>query len=96
MDMSLTEQGLEITLALEIFADAEKARARHPLTVRLTGVQEFAAVGAGQELVENHLFGQIAFARINDNARNLDLGVHLVGGYVRIVAEKFEVLGASS
>jgi hypothetical protein len=96
VDTSVTEQGLEVTLEVEIFADPEIARHRHRLVVRLRRVRELALIGAGPELIENRLFGQIAFARLNDKASDLDLSVHLVGGYIRVVAAELEVTGSKA
>jgi hypothetical protein len=96
VDMTVTEQGLEVTLEVEIFADPEIARNRHRLIVRLRRVREVALIGAGEELLQNFLHGQIAFARLNDKASDLDLSIHLVGGYIRVVATELEVSGQSA
>jgi hypothetical protein len=80
----------QVTLRVAVYGDFEHARNRTPLTVAFGGVREVLTTVNCQELVDmgdDH----IVFARLNETSETLDLSVHLAGGHLRIVADRFAV-----
>jgi hypothetical protein len=102
VEVRVSEQGMEVTIEVDIYAEPHHTPDRHRLNVRLTKVREFAMVGAAAELLLNTSAGQITFARLGGmwpGARStsrkklpgLDLSVYLLGGYIRVLADACEV-----
>ncbi len=101
VDVQISEQGMVVTLELEIYQDLQHARDRHRLTIRFINVREFAMVGTASELLHNLSAGHISSARLGGVWRDpsststkhprLDLNVYLCGGYIRVSADTYEV-----
>jgi hypothetical protein len=81
---------VEATLCVDVYGDGTHARHRTPLTATFGGVREVVTTINCAELVD---MGEchIVFARLNETSDTLDLSIHLAGGHVRIVAERFAV-----
>ena len=78
---------VEATLRVEVYGDGPR---RMPLTVAFGGVREVVTTVNCRQLGtmgDDH----IVFARLNESSELLDLSIHLDGGHIRIVAERFAV-----
>ena len=81
---------VQVTLRVDVYGEGAHASQRTPLTATFGGVRELVTTINCAELVdmgESH----IVFARLNETSEMLDLGIHLAGGHVRIVAEHLAV-----
>jgi hypothetical protein len=84
--------GCDVRLVVSIYADHEDAADRHQLAIRFSGVRELSSNLNCREVVDNHLTGNIGFARPNDpKDAAIDLSIYLVGRYIRVLADKYVV-----
>jgi hypothetical protein len=81
---------VHVTLRVDVYGEARNAPQRTPLTVTFGGVREVVTTINCAELVDAG-DSHIVFARLNETSEMLDLSIHLAGGHVRIVAERFAV-----
>jgi len=77
----------DATLRVEVYGDGDQ---RTPLTVLFGGVSEVVTTLNCRQLVSSD-DDHIVFARLNETSEMLDLSIHLDGGHIRIVAERFAV-----
>jgi hypothetical protein len=77
----------DATLRVDLYGDGDK---RTPLTVLFGGVSEVVTTLNCRQLVTSD-DDHIVFARLNETSEMLDLSIHLDGGHIRIVAERFAV-----
>ena len=89
-DRGGTRPTVEVTLRIDVYGDLELARRRKPLTVTFAGVRDVVASVNGRELADSG-DDHIVFARLNEASEMVDLSIHLAGGHIRIVAERFAV-----
>jgi hypothetical protein len=91
LEIAPADEGCNVHLVVAIYADLVHAPNRHELSIRFTGVRELCTSLNGPEVADNYACGNIAFARPNDTDTAVDLGIYLVGGYVRVLADDYVV-----
>jgi len=102
VEVQVSERGMEVTLEVDIYEEPHHTPNRHRLIVRLMKVREFAMIGEAAELLRNTGAGHIVSARLSGVWPSADAGpgkkrpppdltVYLTGGFIRVLADAYEV-----
>lgn len=84
------KRSVHVTLRVDVYGEGRNASQRTPLTATFGGVRDVVTTINCAELVDMG-DSHIVFARLNETSEVLDLSIHVAGGHIRIVAERFAV-----
>jgi hypothetical protein len=74
-------------IELELY-ESEKAKARKPIVVTFDGVETYHATANASALLDHASAGNISFCHVDGRPGVVSLSMHLVDGYLRIVAKR--------